>query len=184
MNIKNKFEDYEGSPSADKWRYLHKKRLPSNFYGLDIDFALIEYSPFPYIVAVLDIKVKGHEKIRASHIVAYNNYCLAPEPYRAPVYIIQINSGFEQMKESEHRMDIHQYIMGSPNGNKGGDKPYTTKLMESQLSWGEYTKWEGKLRDERRNEIIRWEQQHNNEYSPKQMAELQIEETWLNIWKN
>ena len=88
------------------------------------------------------------------------------------------------MKESEHRMDIHQYIMGSPNGNKGGDKPYTTKLMESQLSWGEYTKWEGKLRDERRNEIIRWEQQHNNEYSPKQMAELQIEETWLNIWKN
>lgn len=183
MKTRNDFKDREGSKSADAWRYIHKdkKYIPSSFYGLDLDFILIEKKPFPFIVAVIDIKVKGHEEVGFSHIVAYNTYCLAPEPYRAPVYIIQINSGFERMDVSDHRMDIYRYVMGNPYPE---DTPYTAVVEAVQLSWEEYREWERELRDARRTEVEEWERRQSNQYRTGQMAQLQIEQTMLSLWKN
>lgn len=181
LKTRNDFKDREGSKSADAWRFLHKEHAPDSFYGLDLDFVLIAKKPFPFIVAVIDIKVKGHEWIGFSHIIAYNTYCLAPEPYRAPVYIVQVNSGFERMDKSEHRMDIYRYIMGNPYPD---DTPYTVVEDATQLSWEDFVKWEGKLRDDRRSEIEEWERRQSNQYRTGQMAQLQIEQTMLSLWQN
>jgi hypothetical protein len=65
----------KGSPTRDAFKYWHKTQLPKEFYALDADLVLINKTPAPRIVAILDYKDK-RESVQPtfSEVICYNHY--------------------------------------------------------------------------------------------------------------
>ena len=64
-----------GAKSRDAWKYWHKTQCPpwgSRFWGLDVDFVLVDKNP-PRIIAVLDYK-QPHDIVGFSEVIAYNAF--------------------------------------------------------------------------------------------------------------
>ena len=62
----------KGSPTRDKFKQLHKSRLPSYMFACDIDLRWIEKNPYG-VVAELDLKVGPRDAVTFTEVIGYND---------------------------------------------------------------------------------------------------------------
>jgi hypothetical protein len=132
---------------------MHKQRLPSNFYALDIDLAFVEKNHHdgqrdPHITAVADFK-RPSDRIKFTQALAYSRFL----HHGIPVYIIKSQSDqFNKKLRSQHRFDVYRYDGGD---YRPSPPECDTTLVEKSLTWSELEEWESQLRINRRKEVRR-----------------------------
>lgn len=141
----------KGSPSRDKFKWLHKQLMPASCWALDSDLELIEKSPFPFIVARIDFKLFG-DGISFTEAISYHQLITQPPPYTIPVYVIVADRNFkiDEVQHTSHRFDVWKMT----SANYRPDPPIWTgdKVLE-QASWDELKEWELELRKQRQAEM-------------------------------
>lgn len=144
----------KGSPSRDKFKWLHKQMLPTTAYALDADLELVSKKPMPFIVALLDFKVTG-DSVSFTEAIAYKARISSPLPYYVPVYIIEASPIFrnEDATPAMHRFTVYQLVDADYRPN-----PPTAelKLIAKDLTWEGLSGWEMTLRANREEEIRQW----------------------------
>ncbi len=124
----------KGSPLRDRFKQLHKERLPSHMTGCDLDFAIVEKNP-DCIVAFKDVKRVG-EAVTFAEVIAYNWLLRL-----APVFLLY-TAGPEALEAG--RFEVRRYL----GGNRGPNPPtIATELVARLASWEQYREWEQALRD-------------------------------------
>lgn len=123
-------KNLKGSSSRDLFKHKHKHFCSSSFYAIDLDFCLVEKSPFPGIVAALDYKKSVNDEITFAEVIGYNGLIIRG----IPVFVIsgEIESG---------SFSIYEYIGGH---HKKPD--YRLSFIASVASWLEFEQWEFQLR--------------------------------------
>jgi len=140
-----------GSASRDRFKQLHKEKLPDNCYALDIDFALVEKNQHrgedqPLIAAILDFKTASDD-LTFTEVLAYNQFL----EKNIPVYVVESETNdFAQVDVADHRFTIKEY-----NGGNWRLFPpsYECEVLREGATWRVLKKWEDKLRIERRKEV-------------------------------
>lgn len=138
----------EGSPTRDRFKLLHKRKLPRDCYALNSDLELVDKYPVPGIVARLDFKCLN-DSISFTEGIAYNHYV----SMGIPVYLVEAQHQsweFTDMDPDVQRFCVYQYI----EANWKPDPPIVTKvLVAADLSWADLSNWEKRLRRERRHRL-------------------------------
>jgi hypothetical protein len=119
-----------GSPRRDRFKQRHKL-LSKEFYACDLDFVLIQKTPVPDIVAVLDYKANEGERITFAEVIAY----CAMIRRGIPVYVIRGNV-------DTGAFDIEQFVGGHHREPRAEFKHITRVL-----NWEQFGDWERRLRD-------------------------------------
>lgn len=135
----------KGSPSRDKFKFLHKQKFPDSYWGSDCDFVIIEKWPEPFIVAILDFKKTG-DSVTFSEAITYNHFVNLPEPI--PVFIVE-GTRFEGDNTETHRFNVHRYIQANW---KPRHVPTQMEKIADNLTWEQLRRWEGRLRWNRKLE--------------------------------
>ena len=124
-------KNQKGSPSRDTFKRKHKD-LSKLFWACDLDFVLIDKSPVPDIVAVLDYK-QSDDDITFSEVIAYN----ALMSRGLPIYIV--------VGDAESGAFIIYHYRG------GNHKKPRCEMAEvcRTINWDEFARWEKSLRERR-----------------------------------
>lgn len=150
---REKKKQLRGSPSRDRFKYLHKQMLPRAAYALDVDLELIEKWPVPFIVARLDFKLEN-DSVSFTEALTYQ-WCIdLPKPHSIPVYLVVADANFkeEDSDPDTHRFAIHQIL----EADYRPDPPAIRQnLVAKFLNWELLSEWEMKLRKNRRFEMCR-----------------------------
>ena len=122
-----------GSSWRDRFKLGHKS-LPTRFYAVDVDLALVEKSP-PGLVAILDYK-HPNDRLTFAEVLAYN----AMTQF-LPVYII--------IGLPDGPFDVFRYLEGNP----APDPPTVRlELVRTCQDWAEFAGFEAELRERYRQE--------------------------------
>jgi hypothetical protein len=122
----------KGSPSRDTFKRNHKD-LDKSFWACDLDFVLVDKTPFPDIVAVIDYK-KSSDEITFSEVIAYN----ALLGRGLPVYIVMGDA------------DTGNFLIYHYRGGNHKRPRYDMKEICKTANWTEFSAWERSLRERRR----------------------------------
>lgn len=161
-----------GSRVDDLFKNLHKKRdlMPSSFYSIDIDLAWISKKPIPHIAAWTDIKSQteiehffGRSSSSGfSHVMMYNLLNKTSDILiKAPVFFIVVKGegNFQEGNVDSHRFDVYLYMDGNhlpepPDIEiRLAKLPWSINKEAVDLTWAELRRFEGAIRDYRRQEI-------------------------------
>lgn len=136
----------KGSESRDRFKYLHKHLLGKDAWALDADLMLVEKSPRPFIVALLDFKMPG-DGISFTEAIAYSKMI----ELGVAVYLVEANVEFRD-KESDpstHLFDIYRL----DSADYHPDPPtYTGEYVLNDVTWEGLAAWEKSLRMARKKE--------------------------------
>ena len=137
----------KGSPSRDKFKWLHKQIMPPQCWALNSDLELVEKSPVPFIVARLDFKLYG-DSISFTEAISYQQFV---SELGIPVYIIiaDRNFKFDVVDHTKHRFDVWQMTSADYRPN-----PPTWKghIVLKDATWDDLKNWEIQLRNQRKQE--------------------------------
>lgn len=151
----------KGSPSRDKFKWMHKHIMSKKCWALDVDLELVEKEPRPFIVARLDFKMPN-DFITFSEALSYQITLDLPPEYRIPIYIIEATPAFMNGKNEEldidamnEQKDNHRFTIRKLLSANYKPKPPTTetRVMKENITWEELAEWEVALREYRRKEI-------------------------------
>lgn len=120
----------QGSPTRDRFKFLHKQKLPNNYCASDADLFLVDWDRgLP--VALLDFKC-GRDKISRTEVIVYA-WVWRKE---LPVYIVCANNK-EDLEEG--RFEIYQWDRKSGYNEL---VPSALPHIVSCANWDEYCRWE------------------------------------------
>lgn len=144
----------KGSPSRDRFKYLHKQMLPKEAYALDVDLELVEKRPFPFVVARLDFKMPG-DTLTFTEALSYQHYLDVPAPHNVPIYIVEANPVFksEESLPDEHRFTVYRLLEAD---YKPFPPTFKMKPIAKDLTWKGLSEWEMGLRRKRAEEMRHW----------------------------
>src|SRR5262245_4425800 len=80
-------KDLKGSPSRDRFKYLHKQMLPKTAWACDLDLVLIAKTPDAFIPAILDAKMPGDD-LTFAEAIGYASILRMEAPFRPPIFLI------------------------------------------------------------------------------------------------
>lgn len=126
----------KGSPTRDKFKQLHKSRLPSYMFACDIDLRWIEKNPYG-VVAELDLKVGPRDAVTFSEVIGYNDDLSLGRK----VFII--HAADEEALEA-YRFTVREYLGGDP-----GPNPVIVRYGEEFLidGFAEFARWQAAERE-------------------------------------
>lgn len=125
----------KGSPSRDTFKRKHKD-LDKTLWACDLDFVLVDKSPVPDIVAVLDYK-QADDNITFSEVIAYN----ALMGRGLPVYVV--------VGDAEVGAFIIYHYRGGNHKKPRCDMAEVCRTAD----WQEFADWEKTLRNRRFNRL-------------------------------
>ncbi len=121
--------DLIGSESRDKFKWLHKQKLPSDCYAADADLMIVTKNP-PRIAGLIDFK-RGSDSITFAEVIAYNHLL----DMGVSVYIVSSND-FETF-------DVERYLWGDFRPHP---PEIVTERVVSGVDWDGLGEWEREVR--------------------------------------
>lgn len=145
-------KNQKGSESRDKFKLLHKAKLPDSQWATDADLVLVEKYPIPFPVAILDFKMP-RDGLSFTEAILYQHLSSLPNPYTVPVYLVEAVNDFLNLPENEHRFCVKRVFDMDyrPNPPK-----YAHKLIADNMTWDQFSEWEQRLRRYRKDQVSKW----------------------------
>jgi hypothetical protein len=168
MNVYTK--NQEGSLSRDRFKSLHKQMIDKTAYACDVDLVLIEKTPIPFMVALLDFKT-AHDSVTFTEAILYQQHIEAGTPvyliYATPDFKKQAEDGdltdrneIARMARETHRFTVKRLISADYRPN-----PPTTEqeTVVEDVDWAGFAAWQMELRLQRKREKLQWLRQRRAE---------------------
>lgn len=144
-----------GSPSRDRFKFLHKQLLPKYAWALNSDLELVTKKPAPFVIARLDFKLDGADHISFTEAISYKQFISMPMPYTIPVYIVKAAANFKNEDEPVDRHRFHVYQLVDCDYRPFPPKT-DERLLVGPVTWAGLCDWEMSLRKQRENEMAIW----------------------------